>query len=50
MHGSSLMMFKKNGKQKEEEAKEWKQKALTMSDTLQLPDHQPPNKFLLDKI
>ena len=40
--------FKKNGNP--EEAKEWKQKALTMSDTLQLPDHQPPNKFLLDKI
>ena len=41
-------LFKKNGNP--EEAKEWKQKALTMSDTLQLPDHQPPNKFLLDKI
>ena len=40
--------FKKNGNP--EEAKEWKQKALTMSDTLQLPDHQPPNKFLLDNI
>ena len=40
--------FKKNGNP--EEAEEWKQKALTMRDTLRLPDHQPPNKFLLDKI
>ena len=40
--------FKKNGNP--EEAEEWKQKALTMSNTLQLPVHQPPNKFLLDKI
>lgn len=40
--------FKKNGNP--EEAEEWKQKALTMSNTLQLPDHQPPNKFLLHKI
>ena len=40
--------FKKNGNP--EKAKEWKQKALTMSNTLQVPDDQPPNKFLLDKI
>ena len=40
--------FKKNGNP--EKAKEWKQEALTMSNTLQLPDDQPPNKFLLDKI
>ena len=40
--------YKKNGNPEEEE--EWKQKALTMSNTLQLPDHQPPNKFLLHKI
>ena len=39
---------KKNGNS--EKAEEWKQKALTMRDTLRLPDHQPPNKFLLDKI
>ena len=40
--------YKKNGNS--EKAEEWKQKALTMRDILQLPDHQPPNKFLLDKI
>ena len=40
--------FKKNGNP--EKAKELKQEALTMSNTLQLPDDQPPNKFLLDKI
>ena len=40
--------FKKNGNP--EKAKEWKQEALTMSNTLQLPDDQPPNKFLLHKI
>ena len=40
--------YKKNGNS--EKAEEWKQKALTMRDTLRLPDHQPPNKFLLDKI
>ena len=40
--------FKKNGNP--EKAEEWKQEALTMSNTLQLPDDQPPNKFLLDKI
>ena len=40
--------FKKNGNP--EKAKEWKQEALTMSNTLLLPDDQPPNKFLLDKI
>ena len=40
--------YKKNGNS--EKAEEWKQKALTMRDILRLPDHQPPNKFLLDKI
>ncbi|PFX29379.1 E3 ubiquitin-protein ligase DZIP3 [Stylophora pistillata] len=33
-----------------EEAKVWKQKALRMSETLELPEHQPPNKFLLNEI
>ena len=32
------------------EAEAWKEKALQMSKTLSLPDHQPPNKFLLHKI
>ena len=32
------------------EAKAWKEKAMKMSDALGLPDHQPPNKFLLEKI
>jgi len=32
------------------EAKAWKEQALKMSDALGLPDHQPPNKFLLKKI
>lgn len=40
--------YKENGDT--EEAKVWKQKALRMSETLELPDHQPPNKFLLNAI
>jgi len=32
------------------EAKAWKEQVLKMSDALGLPDHQPPNKFLLKKI
>ena len=32
------------------EAKELKGQAMKMSDALKLPDHQPPNKFLLEKI
>ena len=31
-------------------AKTWKDQAMKMSDALKLPDHQPPNKFLLKKI
>ena len=31
-------------------AKEMKDQAMKMSDALKLPDHQPPNKFLLKKI
>ncbi|PFX29377.1 hypothetical protein AWC38_SpisGene5875 [Stylophora pistillata] len=40
--------FKENGNA--EEANMWKLKALKISDTLELPDHQPPNKFMLHKI
>lgn len=40
--------FKENGNA--EEANMWKRKALKISDTLELPDHQPPNKFMLHKI
>ena len=32
------------------EAKALKDQAMKMSDALTLPDHQPPNKFLLEKI
>ena len=32
------------------EAKALKDQAMKMSDALKLPDHQPPNKFLLEKI
>ena len=32
------------------EAKVLKDQAMKMSDALKLPDHQPPNKFLLKKI
>lgn len=40
--------YKQKGKMVE--AKAWKEQALQMSDALGLPDHQPPNKFLLKKI
>ena len=40
--------YKENGNMVE--AKVLKEKALQMSNTLLLPDHQPPNKFLLHKI
>jgi len=40
--------YKQNGNMVE--AKAWKEQAMKMSDALGLPDHQPPNKFLLKKI
>jgi len=40
--------YKQNGNMVEANA--WKEQALQMSDALGLPDHQPPNKFLREKI